>query len=96
MSQEGVVITNFRDTGAVVNSESPEGLPTDLVKLARRKLRYLKAADNLRDLRSPSGNRLEALAGDRKGRHSIRINDQQSVEASDTMRHAGSNLSTAP
>jgi proteic killer suppression protein len=44
--------------------------------VARRKLRYLNAADDLGDLRSPPGNRLEALAGDRKGQHSIRINDQ--------------------
>jgi toxin HigB-1 len=47
-----------------------------LVNVARRKLRYLNAADDLSDLRSPPGNRLEALAGDRKGQHSIRINDQ--------------------
>lgn len=44
--------------------------------MARRKLRYLNAAANLDDLRSPPGNRLEALAGDRKGQHSIRVNDQ--------------------
>jgi toxin HigB-1 len=72
------VIGNFRDrtTEAVFNGESPKGLPADLVKVARRKLRYLNAADDLGDLRSPPGNRLEALAGDRKGQHSIRINDQ--------------------
>jgi len=44
--------------------------------VARRKLRYLNAAADLGDLRSLPGNRLEALAGDRKGQHSIRINDQ--------------------
>ena len=38
--------------------------------------RYLNAAGDLGDLRSPPGNPLEALAGDRKGQHSIRINDQ--------------------
>jgi proteic killer suppression protein len=72
------VITNFRDkiTEAVFNGESPKGFPADLVKAARRKLRYLNAASDLGDLRSPPGNRLEALAGDRKGQHSIRINDQ--------------------
>jgi toxin HigB-1 len=53
-----------------------EGLSSHLVKVARRKLRYLNAADDLGDLRSPAGNRLEALAGDRRGQHSIRINDQ--------------------
>ena len=72
------MIRTFRDrtTEAVFNGESPKGLPADLVKVARRKLRYLNAADDLGDLRSPPGNRLEALAGDRKGQHSIRINDQ--------------------
>jgi toxin HigB-1 len=44
--------------------------------VARRKLRYLNAAGDLGDLRSPPGNRLEALAGDRGGQHSIRINNQ--------------------
>lgn len=43
---------------------------------ARRKLEILNAAINLNDLRSPPGNRLEALKGDRKGQHSIRINNQ--------------------
>lgn len=43
---------------------------------ARRKLEYLAAAKNLDDLRIPPGNRLEALKGNRKGQHSIRINDQ--------------------
>lgn len=70
------MITSFRDdtTEAVFNGESPKGFPADLVKVARRKLRYLNAAAELGDLRSPPGNRLEALAGDRKGQHSIRIN----------------------
>jgi proteic killer suppression protein len=72
------VIRTFRDktTEAVFDGESPKGFPGDLVKVARRKLRYLHAAETLGDLRSPPGNRLEALTGDRKGQHSIRINDQ--------------------
>ena len=41
-----------------------------------RKLDMLDAAEVLGDLASPPGNRLEALKGDRKGQHSIRINDQ--------------------
>jgi proteic killer suppression protein len=45
-------------------------------KIAWRKLDMLDAAVVLDDLRAPPGNRLEALAGDRKGLHSIRINDQ--------------------
>ncbi len=44
--------------------------------VARRKLEMLDAAHRLEDLRAPPGNRLEALVGDRKGQHSIRINDQ--------------------
>ena len=73
-----LVIRSFRDrtTEAVFNGETPKGFPADLLKGVRRKLRYLNAADDLPDLRSPPGNRLEALAGDRKGQHSIRINDQ--------------------
>lgn len=43
---------------------------------ARRKLLYLSQARSLQDLLVPPGNRLEALKGDRKGQHSIRINDQ--------------------
>ena len=43
---------------------------------ARRKLLLLDGAASLNDLRSPPGNRLEALKGDRKGQHSIRINDR--------------------
>lgn len=44
--------------------------------VALRKLDQLEAAANLDDLRVPPGNRLEALKGERKGQHSIRINDQ--------------------
>ena len=47
--------------------------------VARRKLDMLDAAHRLNDLRAPPGNRLEALAGNRKGQHSIRINDQWRV-----------------
>lgn len=47
--------------------------------VALRKLDMLDAATSLKDLRSPPGNRLEALKGDRKGRHSIRINKQWRV-----------------
>jgi proteic killer suppression protein len=72
------VIRSFRDrrTEAVFNGEQPKGFPADLLTVARRKLRYLNAAAELADLRSPPGNRLEALAGDRTGQHSIRVNDQ--------------------
>lgn len=45
-------------------------------RIARRKLLLLHRAKVLDDLRVPPGNRLEALRGNRKGQHSIRINDQ--------------------
>jgi len=72
------MIRAFRNslTEAVFRGEIPKGFPADLTKTARRKLGYLHAAVNLRDLRVPPGNRLEALAGNRSGQHSIRVNDQ--------------------
>ena len=45
-------------------------------RVARRKLLYLHRARSLQDLAVPPGNRLEMLKGNRRGRHSIRINDQ--------------------
>jgi toxin HigB-1 len=72
------VIKSFKDrmTKAVYEGESPKGFPANLVKAARRKLGYLDAAVGLNDLRSPPGNRLEALSGDRGGQYSVRVNDQ--------------------
>jgi proteic killer suppression protein len=49
---------------------------SNVANVAIRKLAQLDAASTLEFLRSPPGNRLEALAGDRKGQYSIRINDQ--------------------
>ena len=45
-------------------------------RVAQRKLRQLAIAAELRDLAAPPGNHLETMHGDRKGQHSIRINDQ--------------------
>jgi proteic killer suppression protein len=45
-------------------------------RAARRRLLLLHRSASLEDLRVPPGNRLEALKGDRRGQHSIRINDQ--------------------
>ena len=69
---------SFRDatTKAVSDGELRKGFPADLIKVARRKLRYLNVAKVLDDLRVPPGNRLEALKGDRAGQQSIRVNDQ--------------------
>ena len=51
-------------------------LPLSMQPVARRKLVQLDSAEELADLQRLPGNRLEALKGDRKGQHSIRINDQ--------------------
>ncbi|MDR3745975.1 MAG: type II toxin-antitoxin system RelE/ParE family toxin [Acidobacteriaceae bacterium] len=50
-----------------------------ILAVARRKLQVLDATGLLDDLREPHGNRLEALQGDRKGQHSIRINNQYRI-----------------
>lgn len=50
--------------------------PSSLWNIARRKLDQLNAASRLDTLRVPPGNRLEALKGNRRGEHSIRVNDQ--------------------
>jgi proteic killer suppression protein len=74
------VIRSFKDADV-------EGLFRDKVvrqfraieRPARRKLLYLHRARVLADLKAPPGNHLEALKGDRKGQHSIRLNDQWRV-----------------
>jgi proteic killer suppression protein len=71
------VIKTFRcpDTEAL-SKGNPAKRFTNLASVARRKLRQLEIAGRLEDLRIPPGNRLEALKGERKRQHSIRINDQ--------------------
>ena len=71
------MIRSFRckDTGQLFRRESVRRFKA-FESVARRKLEMLEAAHRLEDLRVPPGNRLEALSGDRKGQHSIRINDQ--------------------
>lgn len=63
-------------TALVFLGQVPKGFPSDILIVARRKLRMLDAATRLEDLRVPPNNRLEALKGDRAGQYSIRINDQ--------------------
>lgn len=72
------MIRSFRDrrTEAVANGKAPKGFPSDLIRAAQRKLFMIDNAAELVDLNTPPGNRLEALKGNRKGQHSIRINDQ--------------------
>jgi proteic killer suppression protein len=64
-----------KETESVWRGERSRRLPASIQDIARRKLRMLNNAHALEDLRIPPANRLEALKGDRKGQHSIRIND---------------------
>ena len=66
----------MEETEKIFNRLLSRKLPQNIQHLARRKLVILDAAAELNVLRVPPGNRLEALKGDRKGQHSIRINDQ--------------------
>ncbi|MCU7934545.1 MAG: type II toxin-antitoxin system RelE/ParE family toxin [Candidatus Thiodiazotropha sp. (ex Dulcina madagascariensis)] len=59
-----------------VSSSRARRLPNQLKELAIYKLDVINAAQSLKDLKSPPGNRLEALKGDLAGFHSIRINNQ--------------------
>ena len=68
-----------RDTERLFRREPVKKLGADVQRVALRKLRMLDAAMILDDLRLPPGNRLEKLRGDRKGQHSIRVNQQWRV-----------------
>jgi len=72
------MIRSFRNKAAEAawRRRFVKGVPNDIIRTAHRKLMQLDNARTLDDLRAPPGNRLEALAGDRQGQHSIRINDQ--------------------
>ena len=73
-----LVIKSFADwaTEQLFQRRRVAALPPDLYGIGLRKLRLLDAATRLDSLRVPPGNQLEALKGDRAGRHSIRINDR--------------------
>jgi toxin HigB-1 len=79
------VIVSFADKGTedVFDGRTPKSArkacPSDLLRIARRKLDMLNQAVTLGDLRVPPSNRLEKLKGGREGRYSIRINDQWRV-----------------
>jgi len=72
------MIKTFRgkETEKIFNRLVSRKLPQNIQYLARRKLVILDAATELNTLRVPPGNRLEALKGDQKGQHSIRINEK--------------------
>ena len=72
------VIQSFaeKDTERVWQRVHVRKFGPDLQRVANRKLLILDAAEIINDLRVPPGNRLEQLQGNRKGQHSIRVNDQ--------------------
>jgi len=68
-----------RETEKLYVTGKSKRLPSTVIGVALRKLDYLNRAKSLRDLLAPPGNHLEALKGDLKGKHSIRINDQYRI-----------------
>jgi len=65
-----------KETERLFSRQYSRRFPSNLHRIAWRKLAILDAAEQLEDLRVPPGNRLEKLSGDRRGQYSIRINDQ--------------------
>ena len=72
------MIKSFKDkeTEKVFFQEYSKKIPTNIQRIALRKLMMINAAEQISDLKSPPGNHLEALSGDKTGKWSIRINDQ--------------------
>ena len=68
-----------KETEKIFHRRFSSKLPQDMQRVALRKLRILNRSINLNDLQVPPGNRLEALKGERRGQHSIRINDQYRI-----------------
>jgi proteic killer suppression protein len=86
------MIKSFRDkeTKKIFSRQISNKLPQNIQPTARKKLVIIDAAPDLNDLRIPPGNRLEALKGNRKGQHSIRINEivhgKRSITADTALR----------
>jgi proteic killer suppression protein len=72
------MIINFacKLTEAIWNREHVKQFSPELQRMTRRKLLILDAVATIEELRSPPGNRLEKLSGDRQGAYSIRVNAQ--------------------
>ncbi|MBC8423883.1 type II toxin-antitoxin system RelE/ParE family toxin [bacterium] len=79
------MIKSFKDEGteAVFNGrvtkKARKVCPTQFWRVAFRELDHLDSAEQAEDLKVPPGNRLEKLSGDRRGQHSIRINEQYRI-----------------
>lgn len=68
-----------KETKKVWNEEFSKKLPNDIQSIALRKLIMLHSTEALSDLKRPPKNKLENLQGNRKGQHSIRINEQYRI-----------------
>lgn len=79
------MIRSFKDTGTedIFNGKNTKAArkicPSSIWKVAARKLDQVDSVTTLHELKIPPNNQLEALSGDRKGQHSIRINDQYRI-----------------
>lgn len=65
-----------KETERLFQRQPSRKIPTQIQRIAQRKLEVLNAAEKLSDLRVPPSNHLEKLSGDRAGQYSIRINNQ--------------------
>ena len=72
------MISSFKDakTEKAYDGDYHKAIPADIRRRAKVKLAMIDAAEDLDDLKAPPSNNLEKLKGDRKGQHSIRINDR--------------------
>ncbi|MFU8838906.1 MAG: type II toxin-antitoxin system RelE/ParE family toxin [Thiohalomonadaceae bacterium] len=79
------MIVGFKDNGTedifngVASRAARKTCPQTLWRIAARKLELLDSVEEYEELRIPPGSRLEALSGDRKGQHSIRVNAQYRI-----------------
>jgi len=71
-----IISFGSKDTKEIWDGERVVGMPLEIQKIGRRKLRMLNNSQNIFDLMVPPSNRLEKLSGHLKGYYSIRINDQ--------------------
>ena len=79
------MIQSFRDTGTedIFNGKNTKAArqtcPNSIWKVAARKLDQIDSVTSLKELSIPPNNKLEGLSGNKKGQHSIRINDQYRI-----------------
>jgi proteic killer suppression protein len=71
-----IILFRDKETEKIWKQQYSRQLPEDIQRIALRKLIIINRSKDLNDLRSPPGNKLEQLIGDRHGQFSIRINDK--------------------